>query len=95
MRDALEWIEFLVIDTGMGMPARDLPRLGQRFEQVDNALTRRREGTGLGLALCRSLAELHNGEVKIESEVGRGTVVTVRLPVRAAAAPAASANAAE
>jgi two-component system cell cycle sensor histidine kinase PleC len=96
VRDAREWIEFLVTDTGIGIPARDLPRLGQRFEQVDNALTRRREGTGLGLALCRSLAELHNGEVRIESEVGRGTVVTVRLPVRtAAAAPAASANAAE
>ena len=94
VRDARDWIEFLVIDTGIGIPARDLPRLGQRFEQVDNALTRRREGTGLGLALCRSLAELHSGELKIESEVGRGTVVTVRLPVRGAVAkPAASAAA--
>ncbi|HEY7925661.1 MAG TPA: HAMP domain-containing sensor histidine kinase, partial [Vicinamibacteria bacterium] len=92
VRDARDWIEFLVIDTGIGIPARDLPRLGQRFEQVDNALTRRREGTGLGLALCRSLAELHNGDVKIESEVGRGTVVTVRLPVREPARkPAATA----
>ena len=94
VRDARDWIEFLVIDTGIGIPARDLPRLGQRFEQVDNALTRRREGTGLGLALCRSLAELHSGELKIESEVGRGTIVTVRLPVRGAVVkPAASAAA--
>ncbi len=73
-------VEFLVIDTGIGIPARDLPRLGQRFEQVDNAMTRRKEGTGLGLALCRSLSELHDGAISIASEVGRGTTVTVRLP---------------
>ncbi len=75
-----EDIEFLVVDTGIGIPARDLPRLGQRFEQVDNAMTRRREGTGLGLALCRSLTELHQGQITIASEVGQGTTVSVRLP---------------
>jgi len=73
-------VEFLVVDTGIGIPARDLPRLGQRFEQVDNAMTRRREGTGLGLALCRSLTELHKGRITITSEVGQGTTVSVRLP---------------
>jgi two-component system cell cycle sensor histidine kinase PleC len=73
-------VEFLVVDTGIGIPARDLPRLGQRFEQVDNPMTRRKEGTGLGLALCRSLSELHDGAIDIASEVGKGTTVTVRLP---------------
>jgi len=73
-------VEFLVVDTGIGIPARDLPRLGQRFEQVDNAMTRRREGTGLGLAMCRSLTELHKGQITITSEVGQGTTVSVRLP---------------
>jgi signal transduction histidine kinase len=80
LRDTAERVEFRVIDTGIGIPAKDLPRLGQRFEQVDNALTRRKEGTGLGLALCRALAELHRGEIAIASEVGRGTTVVVRLP---------------
>ena len=89
VRDARDWIEFVVVDTGIGIPAKDLPRLGHRFEQVDNALTRRKEGTGLGLALCRSLAELHSGELRIDSEVGKGTVVIVRLPVRGRAAAAA------
>ncbi|MBL8701044.1 MAG: PAS domain-containing sensor histidine kinase [Alphaproteobacteria bacterium] len=80
VNDAGDWIEFLVLDTGIGIPAKDIARLGQRFEQVDNTMTRRKEGTGLGLALCRSLAELHKGTITITSEVGQGTTVTVRLP---------------
>ncbi len=89
VRGARDWIEFVVADTGIGIPAKDLPRLGHRFEQVDNALTRRKEGTGLGLALCRSLAELHSGEITIDSAVGKGTVVVVRLPIRERAVAAA------
>ncbi len=80
VREIGDDVEFLVVDTGIGISARDLSRLGHRFEQVDNAMTRRREGTGLGLALCRSLAELHRGQITITSEVGQGTTVSVRLP---------------
>ncbi|MBM3525560.1 MAG: PAS domain-containing sensor histidine kinase, partial [Alphaproteobacteria bacterium] len=92
VRDAGEAVEFHVIDTGIGIPAKDISRLGQRFEQVDNTMTRRKEGTGLGLALCRALAELHKGAITIASEVGQGTTVIVRLPRgNVAALPAARA----
>jgi two-component system cell cycle sensor histidine kinase PleC len=71
---------FRVADTGIGIPAEDLPRIGRRFEQVDNALTRKGEGTGLGLALSRALVELHGGTLTIESAVGVGTTVSVWIP---------------
>jgi two-component system cell cycle sensor histidine kinase PleC len=74
-------IVFRVSDTGCGIPAEDLPRIGRRFEQVDNALTRKGEGTGLGLALCRALVDLHGGTLTLESTVGVGTTVTVWLPL--------------
>jgi signal transduction histidine kinase len=74
-------IVFRVADTGCGIPAEDLPRIGRRFEQVDNALTRKGEGTGLGLALCRALVDLHGGTLTLESTVGVGTTVTVWLPL--------------
>jgi len=54
--------------------------LGQPFEQVENAETRAKEGTGLGLALVKSLAQLHGGSAVIDSVLGEGTTVTVRLP---------------
>ena len=83
-------LEIVVADTGIGIAAADLPRLMQPFEQATNAYTRKNGGTGLGLPLVDSLVRLHGGELRIESAVGRGTVVTVHLPVPAlhdAAAP--------
>ncbi len=70
-----------VIDTGIGIPAAALPRLGRPFEQVDNVLQRKRPGSGLGLALSRSLADLMEGTITIESTEGRGTTVTLALPI--------------
>ncbi len=69
-----------VADTGIGLAEEDIPRALQAFGQVDSVLTRKHEGTGLGLPLCKTLAELHGGALAIESEVGRGTAVTVTLP---------------
>ena len=69
-----------VADTGTGISKADLERLGRPFEQVENAETRAKEGTGLGLALVKSLAAMHGGEALIESVLGEGTVVKVRLP---------------
>jgi cell cycle sensor histidine kinase DivJ len=69
-----------VSDTGTGISAEDLKRLGQPFEQVEGAETRAKEGTGLGLALVKALAAMHGGEAELSSTLGEGTTVRVRLP---------------
>ncbi|HEV7367581.1 PAS-domain containing protein [Arenibaculum sp.] len=76
-------LEIRVEDTGIGIPADSLARIGRPFEQVDNEYTRAHAGTGLGLALTRSLVEMHGGTLAIESEPGSGTRVSVVLPVTA------------
>jgi cell cycle sensor histidine kinase DivJ len=72
--------ELVVTDTGMGIAPEDLERLGRPYEQAGD-FTQRARGTGLGLSLVRAFAELHGGEMGIESRLGEGTSVTVRLPV--------------
>ena len=72
--------ELVVSDTGVGIAREDLERLGRPYEQAGDSSQRQR-GTGLGLSLVRSFAELHGGEMILESTVGEGTSVTVRLPV--------------
>lgn len=74
--------ELRVSDTGPGIPADQLGRLFQRFEQVDNSVTRAVGGTGLGLALVKEFAALLEGDVGVETEVGRGSTFWVRLPAR-------------
>jgi PAS domain S-box-containing protein len=71
-----------VSDTGIGIAPENLAKALAPFSQVDNALTRRHAGTGLGLPLVRLLAELHGGSMRLESAVNAGTTVTVRLPER-------------
>ncbi|TMK20283.1 MAG: PAS domain-containing protein [Actinobacteria bacterium] len=70
-----------VIDTGMGIPQRDLPRVFERFYRVDRARSRETGGTGLGLAIVRHVAENHGGEVTVQSELSAGSTFVVRLPV--------------
>jgi PAS domain S-box-containing protein len=81
-----------VADTGIGIPAEDLPRVFEPFVQANRSSQHQREGTGLGLAICRSLIELHQGRIAIESEQGKGTTVRITLPPqrvgKAIAAPA-------
>ena len=74
------YMELVVADTGVGVAPEDLKRLGRPFEQA-GAADQRAQGTGLGLSLVRSLAELHGGRMSFESTLGEGTAVTVRLPV--------------
>lgn len=74
--------EFVVRDTGVGIAAADLPRLMKPFEQANSGYTRQNGGTGLGLPLIDSLVCLHGGTLDIDSIVGQGTAVTVRLPPR-------------
>jgi signal transduction histidine kinase len=69
-----------VIDSGIGMAPEDIPRALEPFCQLENTYTRRFGGTGLGLPLCKTLAERHGGSLSIDSRPGFGTTVTVRLP---------------
>jgi signal transduction histidine kinase len=71
---------FIVADTGIGIAAADLKTALTPFGQIDSSLSRRHEGTGLGLPLARSMAELHGGRLEIDSKPGAGTTVTVTLP---------------
>jgi two-component system phosphate regulon sensor histidine kinase PhoR len=70
-----------VADTGEGIPAGELPRIFERFYRVDKARDRQTGGTGLGLAIVRHVAEAHGGEVRVDSELSRGSTFTVTLPV--------------
>jgi len=78
-----------VRDTGVGIPANRIEDLGNPFVQLRSTAGETHKGTGLGLALVKSLAQLHGGQMRIESAIGKGTLVTVTLPVREAAALAA------
>ena len=69
-----------VADTGIGIAPEDMEKALAPFGQIDSSLSNKTQGTGLGLPLARSLAALHGGTLSIESEPGRGTTVTVRLP---------------
>ena len=74
-------IDLSVSDTGIGIAAADLPRLGDPFFQAKGAYDRAHEGTGLGLSVVRGLVGLHGGRLTVESAPGIGTRVSVRLPV--------------
>lgn len=77
-------LELAVSDTGVGIAPEDLQRLGRPFEQAGGA-DQKAQGTGLGLSLVRSLTELHGGRMTIDSTLGEGTAIQVRLPVAAGA----------
>ena len=74
-------VAFFVRDTGIGIAEKDIQRLGTPFVQADCGYDRRHEGTGLGLSVVKGLTRLHGGSMKIESRLGEGTCVTVRLPI--------------
>jgi signal transduction histidine kinase len=73
-------IVLAVADTGIGMKQEEIPIALEPFRQIDSALNRRYEGTGLGLPLARTLVELHDGTLSIDSAPSAGTTVTVMLP---------------
>lgn len=76
-----EMVEVAVRDSGIGIPAEELPRLFERFYRVDKARSRELGGTGLGLAIVKHLVRAHKGAVRVESEVGRGSTFIFTLPV--------------
>jgi len=71
---------FQIADTGIGMAQDDIPKAFSPFQQIDNPFNRKYPGTGLGLPIVKSLVELHDGTLNLESTVGEGTTVTVCLP---------------
>jgi signal transduction histidine kinase len=72
---------FTVSDTGIGIAPEDIPICLAPFGQVESSFSRKHGGTGLGLPLARKLAEILGGSLNLESEPGRGTTVTLRLPM--------------
>jgi PAS domain S-box-containing protein len=74
------FVAITVTDTGIGIDKADIPKVLSAFGQVDNAMSRQQQGTGLGLPIVKALVELHGGTLEIDSELGQGTSVTVTLP---------------
>jgi PAS domain S-box-containing protein len=77
-----------VADTGIGVPAHEMPRLFERFHRIENARSRSNEGSGIGLALVQELVQLHGGTIAASSAEGAGTTFTIRLPFGFAHLPA-------
>jgi heavy metal sensor kinase len=71
-----------VTDTGVGIPAEDIPFIFERFYRVDKSRSRAEGGSGLGLAICRHIAEAHGGKIEVESQVGVGSTFSVWLPLQ-------------
>lgn len=77
-----EKVEISVKDMGMGIEKQNLDNIFNRFYQEDKSLSRNSEGTGIGLSLIKSLVELHGGNISVESEVNKGSIFRVVLPVK-------------
>jgi two-component system phosphate regulon sensor histidine kinase PhoR len=78
-------VRISVADQGIGIPENDLPRIFERFYRADKSRSNEHPGTGLGLSIVKHIAQLHSGSVEAESELGKGTTISVVLPISAAA----------
>ncbi len=77
-----------MVDSGIGIALEDIPKALTPFRQINSALNRQHEGTGLGLPLTKSLVELHGGSLDLQSEPAVGTTVTIRFPAQRIVQPA-------
>ena len=73
-----------IFDTGIGIPKESIPRIFERFYRVDKDRSRKEGGTGLGLSIVKHVINLHDGDIKVESELSRGTKFTIKFPLRKA-----------
>jgi two-component system phosphate regulon sensor histidine kinase PhoR len=74
-------VRISVADQGIGISTEDLPRIFERFYRADKSRSGQQGGTGLGLSIVKHIAQLHGGSVEAESEIGKGTTISVLLPV--------------
>jgi signal transduction histidine kinase len=88
--DGGSWIEFAVADSGIGMTPEQMAKLFEEFSQAEATTARQYGGTGLGLAITRKLCRMMGGDVTVTSEVGKGSVFTIRLPAGTAALAASN-----
>ena len=79
---AKDGVVFQIIDTGIGIAPQDIRQALARFGEIYSEFNRRQEGTGLGLPLTKALIELHGGSLDLQSKLGVGTTVTIRMPTR-------------
>ncbi len=79
--DCRKWVELAVQDTGVGIPPEAIPKIFDRFYQVDSSTTRQHGGTGLGLAIVKRILDAHGAPITVESLPGTGTTFSIRLPV--------------
>jgi len=75
-----DFVEFQIADTGIGIPQEKLGAIFEAFNQADNSYSRRYDGMGLGLTICQQLCRLMGGEISVSSQMGKGSLFTVRLP---------------
>ena len=92
MEDDSGYLKVSVADNGIGIPPRDLPRIFERFFQVEAHLTRRHGGMGLGLSVAKAMVELHGGRIWAESEAGKGSTFTFLLPIQKTTPAVTSSN---
>ena len=80
-RPSGDFVEIWVNDTGIGISKEDQEKVFQRFTQIDSSATRLQGGTGLGLAIVRELIELHDGSIRVQSKLGRGSSFVFTMPI--------------
>jgi len=82
LMDKVDEVSISIKDTGIGMPEEKMNTIFERFIQIDKSFTRSHEGSGIGLSLVKSLVEMHEGNIKVESEYGKGTEFTINFPAK-------------
>lgn len=87
LKQVNDHVELLVIDTGVGIPAKELPKMFERFHRVPNTIGRTHEGTGIGLSLINELVKMHYGEISVNSKVDEGSIFRVSIPTGKAHLP--------